>query len=427
MPLSKSPIHVAAALALALAYVRGTTVASAHPASPQPSDSPSPVASTLPSPEPAASPSPSAPAHVAIVLDRARAGIVPGSTVTVHVTGGAGPISATASAPNVVDARYDAVAGLLSLAGRAPGNAIVTLSDAAGDIATVAVLVAPPGGVVPADVTVELGGTVSPQFAEEQIEAAIAASAQLRPGTQVVVHGATPDTTLLPGSGFEATANVRIDGGGAYVDALGTTNVHLRVDTLTELDPQILLYSDDPEKLLADTSGVLYRATIDAAKPARAYFYHVAYGSSHRLFLSLTATGADARVQILGDAAGPTDAFAYVGHISTLRYLLERHAQESRIVAVSADAPYLQALGSRELRPGELVAGAFDLRVFTGGPIAVAVIAADTAGQAATLAGGAELPTDGHGRRGEFDLTAVPPLALSLAAGAPDAAPFAIG
>jgi hypothetical protein len=353
-------------------------------------------------------------------------GIVPGTTVVVSVSGGNGTITASPSSPNV-DVRYDSIARRLTLAGRAPGTTTVTLTDTAGNIATIDVLVAAPAGVVPGDVTVELGGTVSPQFAATKIAAAIAASAQLRPGAHVDVHDATPGATLRPGDTLEATAYVRIDGAGTFVDVTGTTSVHLRVETLPELDPQILFYSDDPEKLLAGTDGVLYRATLDAAKPARTYFYHVAYGSTHRVFLTLRATGADAHVQILGYAAGPSNAFAYVGHVATVKYLLARQSQESSVVPVTADAPYVQELGAQQLQSGELVAGALDLRVLDGGPVDVDVISTKPDVDPTTFFGTPELPTDGHGRRGEFDLTTVPPLALAYAVGSPDPDPFEIG
>jgi hypothetical protein len=397
--------------------------------SPSPSLTPSPPASPSASASPVASPSPSAsptPLAIPIVVDHPRVGIVPGTTAIVFVSGGTGTITVSPSSPNV-DVRYDPISRRLTLAGRVPGTTTVTLTDTAGDTATVDVLVAAPAGVVPSDVSVELGGTVSPQFAATKIAAAIAAVAQLRPGTHVDVHDATPGATLRPGDTLEATAHVRIDGAGNFVDVTGTTSVHLRVDTLPEIDPQILFYSDDPEKLLAGTDGVLYRATLDAAKPARTYFYHVAYGSTHRVFLALRATGADAHVQILGYAAGPSNAFAYVGHVATVKYLLARQAQESSIVSVTADAPYVQQLGAQQLQPGELVAGALDLRVLDGGPVDVDVISTAPDGDPTSFFGAPELPTDGHGRRGEFDLTTVPPLALAYAVGAPDPDPFEIG
>jgi hypothetical protein len=422
--------YVRAATLLGFACAIGSASAYAQPAptaspSPAPSASASPSTSASPSatPLPTASPTPLA---IPIVVDRARVGIVPGTTVIVSVSGGSGTITASPSSPNV-DVRYDPVARHLTLAGRAPGMTTVTLTDTSGDTATVDVLVAAPAGVVPSDVSVELGGTVSPQFAATKIAAAIAAIAQLRPGARVDVHDATPGDTLRPGDTLEATAHVRIDGAGTFVDVTGTTSVHLRVETLPELDPQILFYSDDPEKLLAGTDGVLYRATLDAAKPARTYFYHVAYGSTHRLFLALRATGADAHVQILGYAAGPSNAFAYVGHVATVKYLLARQAQESSIVPVTADAPYVQELGAQQVQSGELVAGALDLRVLDGGPVDVDVISTGPDVDPTSFFGAPELPTDGHGRRGEFDLTTVPPLALAYAVGSPDPDPFEIG
>jgi hypothetical protein len=303
----------------------------------------------------------------------------------------------------------------------------VTISDDAGDFATIGVLVAPPAGVVPSDLTVELGGTVSPAFAAAKIRAAIAAAAQLRPNATIDVRAAQPAGPLAPGGSFDTVARVHVAGGGTFVDVDGTTSVHVAVDTLAELDPQILFYSDDPERLLPETNGVLYRNTLQPGKPARLYFYHVAVDSTHRLSLVLRATGHDARVELLGYGAGPTNAFAYVGHVSTLQYLLARGAQESLVENVVADAPDVLQLGGRVLRPGELVAGAYDLGILGGDAVDVAVVSSPADADPIDYASGPELPGDGHDRRGEFDLTAVPPLALAYEAGAPDPAPFVVG
>jgi hypothetical protein len=343
----------------------------------------------------------------------------------VGVAGGSGTIVARASDASV-DVRYDALARKLYLTGRAPGTATVTVSDDAANTATLTALVAPPAGVVPSDVTVELGGTVSPQFAAAKIEAAIVADAQLRPGTRAVVRDVTPGDTLRPGQTLEALGRVHLDGANVYVDADGTTNVHLKVDSLAQLDPDVLFYSDDPERLEADDDGVLFRGALDPAKPVRAYVYHVADAVPRKLFLVFSATAGEARVQILGASAGPSNAFGYVGHLSTLNYLLVRGAQESSVVTVGADQPYVLPI-ARELQPGELVAGIFDARVLSGGPVEVAVVA--TSGDADPLdeAADPEVAGDGHGRRGEFDLTTLPALALTYVAGAPDPAPFPVG
>ncbi len=350
---------------------------------------------------------------------------MPGTTLAVGVAGGNGTIVARASDQSV-DVRYDALARKLFITGRAPGTATVTVTDDAGNAANLAALVAPPAGVVPSEVTVELGGIVSPQFAAAKIEAAIAAGAQLRPGTRAVVRDVTPGDTLRPGQSLEALGRVHLDGADTYADADGTTSVHLKVDSLAQLDPDVLFYSDDPERLEDDDDGVLFRGSIDPDKPVRTYLYHVAGDSPHKLFLVFSATAGDAQVQIIGASAGPSDAFGYVGHISTLNYFLVRGAQESSVVTVGADQPYVLQV-ARELQPGELVAGIFDARVLSGGPVELAVVA--TSGDADPLdeAADPELAGDGHGRRGEFDLTTLAPLALTYVAGAPDPAPFAVG
>lgn len=407
-------LAAAASPSVAAAQETATPVASSSP-----SPSPSPPAPLSPAPAPSA---PSAP----LTVDRTQAAILPGATLLVAVAGGSGTIGVRSSGPSV-DASFDPSSHTLALAGRAPGRAVVTVFDEAGGSASIDVLVAPPAGVVPAAVTVELGGTVSPRFAAEKIRAAIAAAAQLRPGARLEVSGSTPPAPLQPGGSFDAVARVHLDGASAYVDADGATSVHVSVVSLAQIDPAFLFYSDDPEKLSADTDGVLYRGTLEPGTPARLYFYHVADASTHGLYLALRATGGDARLDLLGAAAGPTNAFAYVGHVSTLRYLLERAAGESAIVSAAVDAPYLMRLGNADERPGELIAGAFDLAILDGGPVEVDVVSTDGLRDPADLLAQPELPGDGHGRRGEFDLRAVPPIALALTAGTPDPQPVDVG
>jgi hypothetical protein len=387
-----------------------------------PQATPSPVPSGIPSGTPSAAPSalPSAPIRV----DRARVGVVPGGTVVVNVAGGVGPLTAQASFDGV-DVRYDDLRRTLSLTGRANGRGTVTLSDAAGDSAVVNVLVAPPAGVVPSDVTVELAGTVSPQFAVARVQAAIAQLAKLQPGATLTANGVTTGP-LRGGDALEARATVIVRGNDQFVDQSGTTNVHVRVGALPQLDPVVLFYSDDPERLGPLDDGVLFRGTIDATRPVRVYAYHVSDASTRRLYLALQPT-AGARVQVLGAAAGPSDAFPYVGHLSTLRYLLERAPQESFVAALAPNVPYLIPLGAGNMLPGQLLAGIYDLRVLDGAPVTVTIVAASSGIDPATLLVQPEHPSDGHFRRGEFSLSNVPPLALSYAVGGAEPAPFAVG
>ncbi len=345
--------------------------------------------------------------------------------MVVNVSGGVGPLVAQASFDGV-DVRYDELARRLSLTGRTNGRGTVTLSDAAGDTAVVNVLVAPPAGVVPNDALVELAGTVSPQFARDRVQATIAQLAQMQPGTTMSVGGVNT-AALRPGDALEARANVVIRGNDNFVDQTGTTNVHLRVASLPPLDPIVLFYSDDPERLGPLDDGVLLRGTIDATRPARAYVYHVSDAGSRRLYIALQAASAMSRVQVLGASAGPNDAFSYVGHLSTKRYLLERAPQESFVATVAPGLPYFIPLGVGPLLPGQLIASIDDLRVLDGGPVSVMVVAAGTGVDPSTLLAQPEHPSDGHFRRGEFSLANVPPLALSYTVGGPEPQPFAAG
>jgi hypothetical protein len=345
--------------------------------------------------------------------------------VVVNVSGGSGPIVVAPSFSGV-DALYDPFTHRLILTGRTNGRGTVTLSDPAGDKAVVDVLVAPPAGTVPADVTVELAGSVSPQFAAARIQTAVAQQAQLQPGAVISVSGVSAGP-MRPGDVLEARASVVLRGNDTFVDQNGATNVHLRVSALPQLDPIVLFYSDDPERLGPLDDGVLFRSTVDVTRPARTYVYHVSDSGNRRVFLALQTTAGTARVQILGAAAGPSDAFPYVGHLSTLRYLLERPTQESVIATVSPGLPYLMPLGAGTMLAGQLIAAIHDLRVLDGAPVNVMVVAAGSGSDPAALLSQPEHPSDGHFRRGEFSLQNVPPIALSFTVGSAEPAPFAVG
>ncbi len=443
-------IRYGTALAVALASLAAPLAAHAqtYPSPPTPpplTGTPAPAPSpsgvpggTTPSPAPGASPVPGAtpfsgvspspgPAvpGLPIRVDRARVGVVPGATVVVHVSGGVGALTAQASFDGV-DVRYDDPSRTLFLTGRANGRGTVTLADNAGDTALVNVLVAPPAGFVPSDATVELAGTISPQFANARIQGAIAQLARMQPGTSIAVGGINAGA-LRPGDALEVRANVTLRGNDQYVDQTGTTNVHVRVAALPQLDPVVLFYSDDPERLGPLDDGVLFRGTISTTRPARTYVYHVSDAGNRRVYVALESPNGVARVQVLGAAAGPSDAFSYVGHLSTLRYMLERPPQESFIATVSPGAPYLLPLGAGTMLAGQLIAAVHDWRVLDGPDVNVSVVAASNGVDPATLLGQPEHPSDSHFRRGEFSLTNVPPIALSYAAGGPEPQPFAVG
>ncbi len=375
-----------------------------------------------------------------IHVDRSRVGVVPGATVVVHVSGGTGPLTVSPSFSGA-DADYDPIARTLTITGRTNGRGTITIADTSGDSATVNVLVGPPAGVVPNDVTLSLANTASPQFVSGRLADAIAQVAQLRPGATAGVNathllqendaqyaGGAPLGPLHAGDMAIVSASVTLHGNDQSVDVSGTTTAHIAVASLPQLDPIVLFYSDDPETLGALDDGVLFHGTIDVTRPARVYAYHVdGAGPRRQLYLALAPTTGASQVQVLGAAAGPSDAFPYVGHVSTLRYMLEHASQESFVATVAPGAPYLLPLGAGPMLPAQLDAAIYDVRVLDGPGVDVSVVAASSGVDPAQFLGQPEHPSDGHYRRGEFALTNVPPIALTFAAGGPEPQPFAVG
>lgn len=356
------------------------------------------------------------PAPVPVLrVDRARAGIPIGTSLTINVSGASGPLSVQVPFDGV-DAAYDPVTHRLLLTGRAAGSGSITLTDRSGNSTVVAVLVAPLAGTLPSDVDIALAGTVSAPFVAARIRDAVERAVVRQPGTALDIHGVTIPATLAPGDKLEAQAGITLDGRGVFVDVTARTNIHVHVDPVPPLDPGVLLYSDDPEYIGAQAAGVLVRNTIDARTPVRLFAYHVADGAPRRTSLILRAA-APARVQILGTVSGASPAYPYIGQQSSARFLAARTSGESAIVTLVPGAPYEIPFGVQQ--PGDLIEAIADVRVIDGGPVDV-IVATRPAEAPLPLLDGPELPGDSHGRRGVFALTGIPPLALSFSSGAPE-------
>jgi hypothetical protein len=358
----------------------------------------------------------------AIQVDRARAGIPLGSSMTINVSGTIGPLNVQPSFDGI-DGSYDPLTHRLLLTGRAPGSGTVTLTDRNGNTASITVLVALPAGSIPSDIDVALAGTVTQSFVAARIRDAVERALVRQPGTGLDVHGVTIPATLSPGDKLEAQAGISIDGRGAYVDVSGRTNLHVHVDPLGNLDPAVLFYSDDPEYLSGTLSGVLIHGTVDAAAPVRIFAYHVADGAPRRMSLVLH-TAVPSHVQMLGTISGASPAFTYIGQQSSARFLAARASGQSAILTVAANLPYEIPFGP--MQPGDLIEAIEDLRVIDGGPVDVAIV---TRPGAAPLPAfdGPELAGDSHGRRGVFALTGVAPLDLTFTGGIPEPAPVSVG
>lgn len=360
---------------------------------------------------------------LAIAVDRARAGIPLGTSLTINVAATVvGPL--TVQVPwDGLDASYDPRTHRLLLSGRTAGSGNVVLTDRQGNTASIAVLVAPPAGTLPTDVDVAVAGTVSAPFVTARIRDALERALVRQPGTLLDVHGLTIPNTLAPGDKLEAQAGVTIEGRGTYVDVAGRTNLHVHDDVVPALAPTTLFYSDDPEYVGAQLAGVLFRGTIDTQTPARLFAYHVADGAPRQLTLALRAAGLT-RVRVLGTISGASPAYAYIGQQSSARYLSEHASGESSIVTVQPNTPYLIPFGT--MQPRDLIEAILDLHVIDGGPLEVDLVT-NPVGAALPPLDGEELPGDTHGRRGVFTLAGVAPLTLALTSGVPEPTPISVG
>lgn len=401
----------------------------------------------VPSPPPA--PAASGAAHFNV--DRHNLTLAPGGSIKVRVFGTAS-VTLEASFPGI-EAVYDLPTRTITVTGKALGTGTVRVSDATGGIETLAVAVVPPAGIVPADVTLHLAGTPTTGFTAARVRAEIRRLARLCAGCTLELTGSQPDGFLGPpaspapspvpaGSAppaVRATASappaappgsaappvpagdpivdVKLSGPNA-ADVTGRTHVKIVVDRLAMTpDPATLFYSDDPENVGAN--GVLFRAgqAVDTAHPARIYAYHAAAAAGRNIFLVLATTGKQSAVQLVGTTVGPAGDYNCVGHEASRIFLERRHKGEGVTAVVRPGEPYVVQLNARTMPAKTVVSGMYDLAVTAGDPVRVTVVSADAATNPLDLLDGPELPTDGHFRRGEYDLTKLEPLALEYYVG----------
>jgi hypothetical protein len=389
-------MRFASVIAMVLA---STSVAVAQATAPPPSASPVPI--------------PSASAAPRGAFDRHVLTLAPGESGIVHLFGASALALAVSSAG--VDAHFDAPTRSVTVLAVALGDSVITGTDPRGNTDTIAVHVVSPAGVVPSDVTVTLAGTPQREFAVARLRA------ELRPLLHLCAACAfdlPTQATLDPVQTLQRV-DVRLRGPNAAT-VNGSTNVHLTlVPFVVAHEPVTLLYSDDPESV--GTDGLLFRSTqpVDTTHPARLYAYHAAADAGRNVYIVVTTLGAQSDVQLTGSGIGPYGDYHCVGHAATMNYLARRAQHEGVHATIGAAAPLILRVNARAMPARTLVTGIYDIAVTTGDPVRVSVVsAAGDANPLALLSGKLEA-SDGHARRGEYELSTVRPLALSYTAGQP--------
>ncbi|MDQ6826751.1 MAG: hypothetical protein M3Z14_06080 [Candidatus Eremiobacteraeota bacterium] len=351
---------------------------------------------------PSAAPASATPPALPLIATPAQLALPPGQPTSIAVTGGSGAI--TAAFDNRI-ARIDIdqtsrTVTLTAIVTRA--TATLHISDQTGQTIDVRLRVAPNAGTIPKSITVKLtGDSIDSNFVASQITLALLRETQVQMGA-VPSFGPIQflGQALTPGGVANLAIPVTISGGDQYLDVSDTTNIRVQNVSATPFSPTLLFFSDDPEHIVSD--GVLARATLSAQQPIRLYDYHENGLQPRRLVLAFSSA-APSSVHVIESFAGPNMDVMTVGHVVTRNFLTYKPHNVGTIVDLNADVPILYrdvAMG-----PRDGVANNVDLRVLSGGPVTVTVLAVSAGIAPATLLNAPKVPGDTHNRQGVFPLT----------------------
>lgn len=344
----------------------------------------------------------------------------PAQQRVVTITGATPPVQATLDQKLVNVAVSPDGTSLTITATQASGEDTLHVVDAGGARADLPIRIAfNAGTIVPQSTLTVTGNPVQAEWLASKVSGWVTRLTKALPGATTSIGTLSPaPATLAPGGSEQFVVPVQIAGNGRYFDQSGTTTVTVQNLALDAFAPQLLFYSDDPEHVTQD--GVLFRGTVSPAQPTRLYYYHDNAADPRMLVVALTSDSQDpTSVQLVESQAGPNMDVMHVGHTVTKNFLLTKAQGEGVVVNLSQDEPYLLAAVPMALR--QLVAGAVDFRVLSGGPVVVTVMAVSAGIDPRSLLGGPVLAGDGHHRTGVFKIAGFGSNAMNYTAGGPDA------
>ena len=378
---------------------------------------PSPAPSLSPAPSPSASP----PAATTLVVSPESVNLNPAQQRIVTISGAVAPVTATLDARLVAVTVDPNATSVTVTANQATGSDILHLADANGARADVAIRVAfNAGTIVGATALRVTGNPADPAWLTRQVSNWVARLTQALPGAQTTVgYVAPPAAPLAPGAQIQFAVPVQIvSADGRYFDQTGSTVVNVQNVPADPFVPALLFYDDDPEHITQD--GVLFRGTVTAAEPTSLYYYHDNASDPRRIVVALAANSQDpTSVQLIDAPGGPNIDVMQVGHAVTRDFLLRKPRGEGTIVDLSQDEPFTLRDATMSARQG--VAGNVDLRILSGGPVTVTVLAVSPGIDPRTLIAQPVMPGDGHHRTGIFRLTGFGADTLNYSAGSDDA------
>jgi hypothetical protein len=345
----------------------------------------------------------------------------PAQQATVNVAGVMGALSATLER-RIAAVRVDQTSGTITVTATGQsGTDTLHIADARGDTLDVPVRVAPDAGtIVPGAVLQVTGAPAKPSWIAAQVDRLAHYLTQTAPGAQATIPAVTPPPAApAAGEAVHFSIPIQVTGtGDAYWNVAGTTNVTVQNVQLPPYVTQRLLYDDDPERVNGD--GVVFRGTIDAETPARLYYYHDD-GPAPRVLAVVLNNGAAhvSQVQVIDASAGPNIDVMSVGHAVSEQYLRMSHLGQSVVLPVYPNRPIVLDRFTMTSRQG--VAGSIGLRVLSGGPLGVTIVAASPDDDPLALLGAPLVPRDGHHRTGVFSLEDYGNTVVDYTVGGPDA------
>ncbi len=356
----------------------------------------------------------------ALTLSTNAVNLNPAQEQVVTLTGATPPLQLTLDRKLVVVSADPSGTSLTITATQATGTDVLHVSDANGASADIAIRVAfNAGTIVPQTTLTITGDPAQADWLAQEVTDWVTRLTQAMPGAQVTVGTVAPSPSSLgPGGTAQFVVPIQIAGNGQYFDQSGSTTVTVQNTPLQPFLPGLLFYDDDPEHVAQD--GVLFRGSVSLAAPARLYYYHDDLADPRRLVVSLRSSSQDpTSVQLIEATAGPNIDVMQVGQSVSKRFMLTKAQHEGVILDLSGGLPYLMT--DLPMTARQLVAGTADLRVLSGGPIDVAVLAVSPGVDPRTLLDGPVLPGDGHHRTGVFSIAGFGSENLSFSAGGPDA------
>ena len=383
-----SLVFVCAAALAAVAQVNPPVPAPSGPVNP-PGQVTTPVPAPSPAPDqsaaPGALPSPGEPASPVatptpppIVVDPPRVNVEPGKMSSARINGVLGNVTAAVADPAIATAVVDQAQRVLYVNGVQIGTTTVTVTDARGVTRDVPVRVAYAAGAAADTTTLRVtGNPATVDFLRDAIATAVQSAATLRPGASVAVAPETVPAKRDLGldNRMELDVPVTIAGDG-YFTVNGTTHVVVENTALPPIEPARLLVSDYPERLTAN--GVLFTARLDRTQAQRFLYYHYNPGTEpgRRILLKAhNGSNAPATVQMIEGSAGPGTNEMEVGHLSTKRFLVRQARNEGAVTTIPPGATV--NIVDHPLPPQNIVSAVLQLRLVTGDPLDLALVAQD--------------------------------------------------